>query len=79
MAKKKRWTLLNYGSTVVLAFIDPAEDGALAYLEPDRASYRVEGCAEILQTARVIKSPRFTGKMAFFLSQVAPNAKLVRI
>lgn len=79
MAKKKRWTLLNYGSTVVLAFIDPAEDGALAYLEPERASYRVEGCAEILTSAKVIKSSRFTQKMTYFLSKTVPQAELVRI
>lgn len=76
---RKRWTLLNRGDHVVIAFIDPAQEGALAYLEPDKAGYRVEGCAEILTTARVVKSERFTGKMLFFLGQVAPSARLVRI
>lgn len=75
----KKWTLLNYGDVVLLAFINPETEGALAYLEPSGVGYRVEGCAEILTTARVIKSSRFTGKMQMFLHDFAPTARLVRV
>lgn len=80
----KKWTLIQSGSKVYLRFINPEEEGALAFLQPDRTSYKVEGCRDVLQSAREVvlqlhEGQKMTHKMMGFIMCLGKTVKVEAI
>ena len=72
----KRWCLIQSGSKVYLRFLDPEKEGVLALLVPDKLSYRIEGCADILQSANEVVLERDHKKLNLFFMQNYPNIRI---
>lgn len=73
----KKWCLIQSGSKIYLRFLDPEKEGALAYLNPSKTSYIIEGCKDILQSANEVVLERNFKKLSNFFMNNYPQVRLV--
>ena len=67
---------MAYNLTTDLPECADEKEGVLALLVPDTMSYRVEGCADILQSANEVVLERDHKKLNLFFMQNYPNIRI---